>query len=124
MSARTTPERQDLEREQLESLNHLLKQVGETNTFYRPVVQQAGLADGAADLCEFSAKMPFSTKDAIAEDQQQHPPYGTNLTYPIEQYSRFNQTSATTGRPIRWLDTTESWQGLLENWKRVSAQQR
>jgi len=121
MSARTTPERQDLEREQLESLNHLLKQVGETNTFYRPVVQQAGLADGAADLCEFSAKMPFSTKDAIAEDQQQHPPYGTNLTYPIEQYSRFNQTSATTGRPIRWLDTTESWQGLLENWKRVLA---
>ena len=39
--------------------------------------------------------MPFTVKDAIAENQQQHPPYGTNLTFPVEQYSRFNQTSAT-----------------------------
>ena len=53
MSARTTPERQDLEREQLESLNHLLKQVGETNTFYRPVLQQAGLADGRQIFVSF-----------------------------------------------------------------------
>jgi phenylacetate-CoA ligase len=121
MSAAMTSDRRELEREQLESLNCLLKQVGETNGFYRPILRQAGLTSGVANLAEFSANMPFTIKDAIAEDQQQHPPYGTNLTYPVEQYSRFNQTSATTGRPIRWLDTAESWQGLIDNWKRVFA---
>jgi phenylacetate-CoA ligase len=121
MSDATTSNRRELEREQFASLNHLLRQVAETNGFYGPILQRAGLTDGTADLADFSANMPFTVKDAIAEDQQQHPPYGTNLTYPVEQYSRFNQTSATTGRPIRWLDTAESWQGLIDNWKRVFA---
>ena len=119
MSTFTTSDRRELEREQLESLNHLFRQIGEKNGFYGPILEQAGLSGGVADLAAFTAAMPFTTKDMIAEDQQQHPPYGTNLTYPVEQYVRFNQTSATTGRPIRWLDTAESWQGLLENWKRV-----
>jgi phenylacetate-CoA ligase len=119
MSVRTASDRRELEREQLGSLNTLLRLVGQSNDFYRPMLRQAGLAEGVAGLDEFFANTPFTTKQAIAEDQESHPPYGTNLTFPVEQYSRFNQTSATTGRPIRWLDTAESWQGLLENWKRV-----
>ena len=121
MSAATTSNRRKREQEQLESLNALLRQVAETNEFYRPILQQAGIADGVVGLEKFCASMPFTTKDAIAEDQRRHPPYGTNLTYPVEQYSRFHQTSATTGRPIRWLDTAESWQGLIDNWKQVFA---
>jgi len=54
-------------------------------------------------------------------DQQQTPPFGTNLTEPIAQYTRYNQTSSTTGRPLRWLDTNESWQWMLECWKAVYA---
>lgn len=121
MSVASASDRRELEREQLQSLNDLLRQVGQTNGFYRPILHRAGVADGVASLDEFLANTPFTTKDAIAEDQEKHPPYGTNLTFPVEQYSRFNQTSATTGRPIRWLDTAESWQGLVDNWKRVFA---
>ena len=91
MTMSTRSKRQGLEREQLESLNHLLRRVGETNGFYRPILQEAGLADGVEDVRVFSERMPFTTKDSIAEDQQLHPPYGTNLTCPVEQYSRFNQ---------------------------------
>jgi len=121
MSVAFPSERHEIEREQLQSLNVLLRQVGETNAFYRSILRQAGVADGVTSLEEFCASTLFTTKAVIAEDQQQHPPYGTNLTFPVEHYSRFNQTSATTGRPIRWLDTTESWQGLIDNWKHVFA---
>ena len=89
------------------------------NPFYAPILRQAGLAGGVEGLDEFFRKMPFTCKDAIVEDQHRHPPYGTNLTYPLGKYSRFNQTSASTATPIRWLDTRESWQAMLDNWKQV-----
>jgi len=108
-------------RRQVESLNRLLQQVAATNGFYRPILENAGVAAGVSSLEEFFAKTPLTTKTQIAEDQQEHPPYGTNLTYAVEKYTRFHQTSATTGAPIRWLDTDESWQGLVDQWKRVLA---
>lgn len=119
MSIGTPIDRHELETQQLQSLNELLRRVSRSNAFYRPTLLQTQVADGVGSLQEFYANTPFTTKDEIAENQTNHPPYGTNLTYPIEQYSRFNQTSGTTGKPIRWLDTPESWQGLVDNWKRV-----
>ena len=63
--------------------------------------------------------MPFTFKREIAADQLRHPPFGSNLTYPPEQYTRFSQTSGTTGTPLRWLDTPESWEWMLDCWARV-----
>ncbi|MHB8897916.1 MAG: phenylacetate--CoA ligase family protein [Thermoguttaceae bacterium] len=119
MSTSSLTDPHPLQRDQLDALNDLLRQLARSNRFYRPVLQGAGVAAGATSLDEFRARVPFTTKQQIAEDQESNPPYGTNLTFPLAQYSRFHQTSATSGRPIRWLDTSESWQGLLENWKRV-----
>jgi phenylacetate-CoA ligase len=48
-----------------------------------------------------------------------HPPYGTNLTYPLEHYTRCHQTSGSTGEPLRWLDTPQSWERLLRNWGQI-----
>ena len=59
--------------------------------------------------------LPFTTRAELEADQQAHPPYGTNLSFPIEQYCRLHQTSGTGGRPLRWLDTAENW----EWWKRL-----
>ena len=39
------------------------------------------------------------------EDQELNPPFGTNLTYPLERYTQLWQTSGTTGPPLRVLDT-------------------
>lgn len=72
-----------------------------------------------ASLDEFFERVPFTTKQELALDQQAHPPYGSNLTFPIDRYSRFSQTSGTSGRPMRWLDTVESWNWMLANWQRV-----
>ena len=62
---------------------------------------------------------PFTFKHELAQDQQQHPPYGTNLTYPLERYARCHQTSGTSGAPLRWLDTAESWAWMVGNWEHV-----
>jgi phenylacetate-CoA ligase len=61
----------------------------------------------------------FTLKQELIDDQAAHPPYGTNLTFPLESYTRFCQTSGTSGHPLRWLDTTESWNWMLGNWDRV-----
>ncbi|HEY1379609.1 MAG TPA: AMP-binding protein [Gemmataceae bacterium] len=62
--------------------------------------------------------LPFTTKAELIADQQTHPPYGTVLTYPLDSYNRLHQTSGTTtGRPLCWLDTPESWQWVLDLWR-------
>jgi phenylacetate-CoA ligase len=63
--------------------------------------------------------IPFTTKQQLVEDQANHPPFGTNLTFPVENYTRIHQTSGTAGRPILWLDTPESWDWWLRCWAEV-----
>jgi phenylacetate-CoA ligase len=64
--------------------------------------------------------VPFTTKAELVADQLDHPPYGSNRTYSLERYCRLHQTSGTSsGRPLRWLDTPESWEWLLGCWHRI-----
>src|SRR5207245_4173748 len=64
--------------------------------------------------------LPFTTKQEIAEDQARDPPFGTNLTYPLDHYVKLHQTSGTTGKaPIRVLDTEASWDWWAHCWGHV-----
>jgi phenylacetate-CoA ligase len=103
----------------LKSLNSLLQTLASSNPFYRERIRAAGLEFGAESVEAFCRKMPFTTKHELVEDQRQNPPYGTNLTFPIEQYTRYSQTSGTTGTPMRWPDTAESWSWMVDNWVEV-----
>ena len=64
-------------------------------------------------------RLPFTTKEELSLDQARHPPYGTNLTYPSERYVRLHQTSGTTGRRLRWLDTQADWDWFTGCWMEV-----
>jgi phenylacetate-CoA ligase len=99
---------------QLARLRELRRALVPANAFYSP-----RLAAEFATLPEFSARVPFTSKMDLVEDQRAHPPFGTNLTFPIESYTRFCQTSSTTGNPLRWLDTPDSWEWMLGCWIRV-----
>ncbi len=61
-------------------------------------------------------RLPLTTKAELAEDQAAHPPFGSNLTFPLARYVRVHQTSGTTGTPLRWLDTQESWDWWERCW--------
>ena len=105
--------------QQLAALNRLVAAIAPTNRFYRRKLAAADGLGGFASLDAFRAWMPFTTKAELARDQQEFPPYGSTLTYPIERYVRFHQTCGTSGRPLAWLDDADSWQWVLENWKVV-----
>lgn len=92
-------------------LQRLLPRVLPNNPFYNHKFRSVH----ATDL----QQLPFTTKAELVEDQNAHPPYGTNLTAARNRYTRFHQTSGTsTGRPLCWLDTPQSWEWVLHCWQR------
>ncbi len=106
-------ERPALAEWQGQRLAALLREILPANPFYAR--KCAGL-DGSTEL----QRLPFTTKAELLADQAAQPPYGTNLTYPLERYCRLNQSSGTTtGQPLRWLDTPPSWDWLLDCWETI-----
>ena len=87
---------------------NLLDQILPSNRFY------ARKLESLASLTDL-----FTSKQELIDDQETNSPYGTNLTFPLAHYTRFCQTSGTSGHPLRWLDTNESWAWMLGNWDRV-----
>ena len=119
MAADSFPARSTIASSQLEQLRRLLAALVPANLFYTEKFSRAGITATVACLDEFAEKFPFTTKQELADDQCAQPPYGTNLTFPLERYTRFHQTSGTTGAPLRWLDTPESWNWMVENWTQI-----
>ncbi len=100
-------------------LLRLLGDIHGRNPFYTRKLDEAGIRLELLNLPDDFHTLPLTTKAELVADQDAHPPWGTALTEPLERYTRYNQTSSTTGRPMRWLDTNESWQWMLECWKAV-----
>jgi len=111
--------RSELERAQLRKLRHLLRSVLAPNPFYAAKLAHLGPRPVVKDLADFTNGFPATTKSELTRDQLSHPPYGSNLTFPLARYTRCHQTSGSTGAALRWLDTPESWQHLLGNWHRI-----
>jgi phenylacetate-CoA ligase len=119
MAVSEHPDRAAIEAAQLESLRELVAELIPANRFYTHKLQDAGVGFDIASLADFSSRFPLTTKAELVADQQANPPYGTNLTYPLNRYTRFHQTSGTSGQPMRWLDTPESWDAMIESWSEV-----
>ncbi len=115
----TFPDRNALEAHQLERLQALVKTVLASNPFYRAKLSEAGVSGPPASLEEFSRTTPFTWKQEFVEDQEKNPPYGTNLSRPLGEYVRLHQTSGTTSKGIRWLDTAEGWEWMVAGWQRI-----
>lgn len=112
-----TSSRKLIEAQQVERLRNMLETILPANEFYRRKLSHGDF--GQLDSLEQFKRLPFTTKSELVEDQQQHPPFGSDLTFPQERYIRIHQTSGTTGKPLYWLDTEESWQWWAETWKVV-----
>ncbi len=116
--------RRDLAEQQGRRLSALLQQIHGINPFYTRKLDAAGIAASLVSTLSFPrdlSRLPLTTKQELIADQATAPPWGTNLTEPLDSYTRYNQTSSTTGSPLRWLDTNDSWQWMLECWKAVYA---
>ena len=108
-----------LEAQQAERLAALLRHLRGRNAFYDRKLAGAGVDVNRLALPGDLAALPFTTKAELVADQAAAPPWGTALTEPLDRYTRYNQTSSTTGQPLRWIDTPETWQWMIECWKAV-----
>lgn len=100
----------------VDRVRRLLGQLLPGNRFYSHKLAGVDLASlrTPADF----ARLPFTLKAELTADQAEYPPYGSNLTFPPEAYSRLHQTSGTTtGHPLRWLDTPATWDWVLAGWR-------
>jgi len=96
-------------------LRLLITELG-TNHFYQEKSRTAGVELSRIKSAEDLRLLAFTTKQELVDEQIAHPPFGRLLTYPLSRYRYFHQTSGTTGRPLKWLDTEESWQWWQRSW--------
>jgi phenylacetate-CoA ligase len=115
------PDRRQIEELQLRKLAALLGAIVPANPFYASKLASLDAKKALESLEAFGRQIPCTTRHDLVRDRLEHPPYGTNLTYPREAYVRCHQTSGTTTVPIRWLDTRESWSHIVENWIQILA---
>ncbi|HKS71496.1 MAG TPA: AMP-binding protein [Ktedonobacterales bacterium] len=117
MPALHTAGREAIAAYQLDRLRTGLARVLAGNRFYQRKL--AGCDPRAIRSLDDLRRLPFTTKAELVADQAEHPPYGTNLTYPLRDYVRLHQTSGTTGQPLKILDTAEGWDWWADCWTTI-----
>jgi phenylacetate-CoA ligase len=112
-------DRESLRRIQLQKLTGMCRELSHTNPFWTQRLEGVGLDASAIESWDAFAQIPLLQKSDLVACHASDPPYSSNLTYPLVRYSRLHQTSGTTGKPLRWLDTPASWDWLMECWKQI-----
>ncbi|MBY0232379.1 MAG: AMP-binding protein [Gemmataceae bacterium] len=101
--------REEIDRLQAEGLARLLEAVPGHPFYARKLA-------GLRLPCPLES-LPFTTRAELLEAQLAEPPHGGLISEPFSRYTRMHQTSGTSsGVPLRWYDTPESWSALLDGW--------
>ncbi len=112
-------DRSQIEALQSQRLVEMLQAIIPRNRFWTTKLQAAGVDLTEIRGIEDLARLPLTQKQELVDNQNEQPPYGSNLSYPSTRYRRLHQTSGTTGRPVRWMDTQESWDWFMECWRQI-----
>jgi phenylacetate-CoA ligase len=86
--------------------------------FYRRKLRAARVTPSAIRSLDDLRRLPFTTKDELKDNQAAAPPWGDVLAVPFADVLRIHMTSATTGRPLAFLDTAEDWHGFYHSYAR------
>lgn len=96
-------------------LHAQLEYVWATSTFYLAKFSSAGVKRHAIrDLADLPL-LPFTEKDEIRQNQQEHPPFGSYLATAPERLIRVHKTSGTTGRALYIALTDKDRQVMNES---------
>ena len=100
---------------QLERLNALLARLIADNAFY---ARKFGAIRLPLASLDHLAELPTTTKEELVSGAPTNSA-PANLTWPLERYVRYHQTSGTHGRPMPVYDTAEDWQWWIDAWQFV-----
>jgi phenylacetate-CoA ligase len=99
----------------LERLRGLLGAILPGNGFYAAKLARVD-PESLASLDELQ-EWPFTFKEELVAAATAGLP--GNLTWPVDRYVRFHQTSGTHGRPLPVFDTAEDWAWWMECWRLI-----
>lgn len=122
-SASPADSRATLDALKLARLRSLLHVILPGNAFY--AAKLARVAEPAAiDSLDALTDWPFTFKDELVEAAgaaiaSGRPATPGNLTYSVDRYVRYHQTSGTHGRPLPVYDTADDWRWWLDCWQVV-----
>lgn len=107
--------RAELEKHQVQRLNDLVASILPQNRFY---AEKLAHCDLRLQSLEELRLLPLTHKEELGvNDGALMLP--KNLTWPVDKYVRYHQTSGTHGRPLSVLDTPEDWQWWVDSWQFV-----
>src|SRR5436305_4386792 len=110
--------RADMARLQTRRLREQLRHAYAHSPFYCRKLKAASITPAAIRTLDDLRRLPFTTKDELKENQAANPPWGDVLAVPFADVLRVHMTSATTGRPLAFLDTREDWYGFYHSYAR------
>src|SRR5438105_11690020 len=110
--------RADMARLQTRRLREQVTHAGRRSPFYRRKLRAARIDPAKIRSLDDLRRLPFTTKDELKDNQAAHPPWGDVLAVPFADVLRVHLTSATTGRPLAFLDTAEDWRGFYRSYAR------
>jgi phenylacetate-CoA ligase len=103
---------------QSQRLREQVRHAAAHSPFYRRKLKAAGVKPALIRTMADLERLPFTTKDELKENQAARPPWGDVLAVPLAEVLRVHLTSATTGRPLAFLDTREDWHGFYHSYAR------
>ena len=83
-ATRDFPTQEAIEQVQLRKLRSLLESILPSNPFYARKLAAGGAALAHASLEEYKRLIPITTRHELVRDRLANPPYGTNLTFPLD----------------------------------------
>src|SRR5437899_11387891 len=102
MSQLENASRSLIEEHQLARLQLGLTRILPHNLFYEEKLL-ANTASLTLQSLDDLSRFPFISKQELVADQDFHPLFGSNLTYPLNEYIRLHQTCGSTDRRLRVL---------------------
>lgn len=110
--------REALATHQLARVNELLSAILPTNKFYAEKFRDLELPLRSLDAF---FDLPYTVKEELTGEKKAGEELATaaNLTWPVDQYVHFHQTSGTQGKPLGVFDTHDDWQWWIDCWQYV-----
>lgn len=104
-----------------EKLEQQMAYVWNHSPFYRRKWSDAGFEWGDLKTWEDFDRLPVTTKEDLRRDQEDYPPFGSNLCVAPSEVYHIHGTSGTTGRPTVFAWTKADWDFMADSHARIMA---
>ncbi len=95
---------------QLERLQNMVEYVYYSSPFWRRKLEDAKVTPEQIKTLDDVRRLPFTTRDELLADQEEHPPFGSYVCSHPSTWCRVFATSGTTGRPLKRVLSFRDWE--------------